>query len=164
MARQGEPFDEIMIINPYSQQGGERMRFYTIPTAPFGYVMEAPEQMGYFAEVPETVGYVYEAPETMGYYGAMPETMGYVYEAPDIMGYVADPPPGFVEGYNVGYYAEAPELGYVYEVPEQMGYYAGNRSPYENRNHAAACDCISQAGRRDGAASPCRAASWAAVR
>src|SRR5215813_11629791 len=27
-----------------------------------------------------------------------------------------------------------------------------NRSPYENRNHAAACDCISQAGRRDGAA------------
>src|SRR5262249_26168315 len=40
----------------------------------------------------------------------------------------------------------------------------GNRSPYENRNHAAACDGISQAGRRDGAASPCRAASWAAVR
>jgi hypothetical protein len=40
----------------------------------------------------------------------------------------------------------------------------GNRSPYENRNHAAACDCISQAGRRDGTASPCRAASWAAVR
>src|SRR5678815_95868 len=39
-----------------------------------------------------------------------------------------------------------------------------NRSPYENRNHAAACDCISQAGRRDGAASPCRAASWAAAR
>src|SRR5215470_5825146 len=39
-----------------------------------------------------------------------------------------------------------------------------NRSPYENRNHAAACDCISQAGRRNGAASPCRAASWAAVR
>jgi hypothetical protein len=40
----------------------------------------------------------------------------------------------------------------------------GNRSPYENRNHAAACDGISQAGRRDGAAAPCRAASWAAVR
>jgi len=42
--------------------------------------------------------------------------------------------------------------------------WAGNRSPYEKRNHAAACDCISQAGRRDGAAAPCRAASWAAVR
>ena len=51
----------------------------------------------------------------------------------------------------------------------KLGYYRVfnlicNRSPYENRNHAAACDCISQAGRRDGAASPCRAASWAAVR
>jgi len=35
----------------------------------------------------------------------------------------------------------------------------GNRSASENRNHAAACDSISQAGRRDGAASPRRAAS-----
>ena len=67
MARQGEPFDEIMIVNPYSQQGGKRMRFYPItPTPHFGYVMEAPEQMGYFAEVPEQMGYVYEAPETDG--------------------------------------------------------------------------------------------------
>src|SRR5262249_982019 len=50
-------------------------------------------------------------------------------------------------------------------VSEQsLLYIQRNRSPYENRNHAAACDCISQAGRRDGAASPCRAASWAAVR
>src|SRR5262245_57491618 len=116
MARQGEPFDEIMIVNPYSQQGGKRMRFYPItPTAHFGYVTHAPEQMGYLAEVPETIGYVYEAPETMGYYGAMPETIGYVYETPEVMGYgevpepmgyVADPPPGFVEGYNVGYYAD----------------------------------------------------------
>ena len=71
MARQGEPFDEIMIVNPYNQQGGQRMRFYPItPTARFGYFAEAPEQMGYFAEVPEAMGYVYEAPETMGYYEA----------------------------------------------------------------------------------------------
>ncbi|HEY7711018.1 MAG TPA: hypothetical protein VIG57_13430, partial [Candidatus Entotheonella sp.] len=109
MARQGEPFDEIMIVNPYNQQGEQRMRFYPItPTPLSGYVAETPEQMGYFAAVPEQMGYVYEAPETMGYYGAMPETIGYVYETPDMMGYVADPPRGFVEGYNVGYYAEAP--------------------------------------------------------
>ena len=35
----------------------------------------------------------------------------------------------------------------------------GNRSASENRHHAAACTSISQAGRRDGAASPRRAAS-----
>ena len=53
MARQGEPFDEIMIVNPFNQQGGQRMRFYPMtPTARFGYFAEAPEQMGYFAEVP----------------------------------------------------------------------------------------------------------------
>src|SRR5262249_54392712 len=34
-----------------------------------------------------------------------------------------------------------------------------NRSAYENRNHAAACDSISIAGRREGAASARRAAS-----
>jgi hypothetical protein len=33
------------------------------------------------------------------------------------------------------------------------------RSASENRHHAAACDSISQAGRRDKAAAPCRAAS-----
>ena len=33
------------------------------------------------------------------------------------------------------------------------------RSASENRNHAAACDSILQAGRREGAASPRRAAS-----
>jgi hypothetical protein len=33
------------------------------------------------------------------------------------------------------------------------------RSASENRHHATACDAISQAGRRDGAASPRRAAS-----
>ena len=87
------------------------MRFYPItpmtPTPLSGYVAEAPEQMGYYAEAPET-RYVYEAPETMGYYGAMPETIGYVYETPEVMGYgspeamgyVADPPPGFIEGYK----------------------------------------------------------------
>ena len=109
------------------------MRFYPMtPTARFGYFAEAPEHMGYVAEVPEAIGYVYEAPETMGYVYEVPETMGYVYETPEVMGYgepeamgyVADPPPGFVEGYNVGYYAEAPEVGYVYEVPEHMGYVA----------------------------------------
>jgi hypothetical protein len=35
----------------------------------------------------------------------------------------------------------------------------GTRSASENRNHAAACDSISRAGRREGAASPRRAAS-----
>src|SRR5262249_55413116 len=34
-----------------------------------------------------------------------------------------------------------------------------NRSAYENRNHAAACDSVSIAGRREGAASARRAAS-----
>src|SRR6516162_7925855 len=39
-----------------------------------------------------------------------------------------------------------------------------NRSDCENRNHAAACDVCALAGSRDGAASPRRAASHAAVR
>ena len=56
MARQGEPFDEIMIVNPCSQQGGTRMRFYPItpmtPTPVSGYVAQVPEQMGYYAEAP----------------------------------------------------------------------------------------------------------------
>ena len=40
----------------------------------------------------------------------------------------------------------------------------GNRSGYENRNYAAACDFWSLLGSRDGAASPRKAASCAAVR
>src|SRR5215470_6438260 len=32
-------------------------------------------------------------------------------------------------------------------LPALLWLLDGNRSPYENRNHAAACDCISQAGR-----------------
>src|SRR5438093_9628038 len=39
-----------------------------------------------------------------------------------------------------------------------------NRSGCDNRNHAAACDFCSLAGSREGAASPRRAASHAAVR
>jgi len=38
-------------------------------------------------------------------------------------------------------------------------HFLGIRSASENRHHATACDSISQAGRRDGAASPRRAAS-----
>ena len=95
MARQGEPFDEIMIVNPSSQQGGKRMRFIPYPVRQpslSGYFAEVPEQMGYYSEVPETVGYVYEAPETMGYYAEAPETMGH-YGSPYGVGYMADPPP-----------------------------------------------------------------------
>jgi len=101
-------FDEIMIVNPISHQGGKRMRFYPVnPHALSGYYAEAPKQMGY----------VYEAPEMMGYYGEAPEAVGYVYETPEVagygapygVGYVADPPPGFVEGF--GYYAEEQEMG-----------------------------------------------------
>src|SRR4029453_19209640 len=45
------------------------------------------------------------------------------------------------------------------------GYLAlGNRSGCENRNHAAACDFWALLGSRDGAASPRKAASCAAVR
>jgi predicted aldo/keto reductase-like oxidoreductase len=39
-----------------------------------------------------------------------------------------------------------------------------NRSAYENRGHAAACDFWSPSGSRDGAGSPHSAASCAAVR
>jgi hypothetical protein len=53
---------------------------------------------------------------------------------------------------------------WITNYPGVQALWQRNRSPYENRNHAAACDGISQAGRRDGAAAPCRAASWAAVR
>jgi hypothetical protein len=86
---------------------------------------------GYYAEAPEMMGVYAEAPEMMGYYGEMPDAVGYYAETPEMtgyegygVGYVADPPPGFVEGY--GYYAEAPEFagaGYVSETPDQMGYY-----------------------------------------
>jgi predicted nucleic acid-binding protein len=40
----------------------------------------------------------------------------------------------------------------------------GNRSAYENRSHAAACDFWPPSGSRDGAGSPRSAASCAAVR
>ena len=43
-------------------------------------------------------------------------------------------------------------------LPIQDESLQGIRSGYENENHAAACDSISPAGRRDGAASPRRAA------
>lgn len=112
------------------------------PPAPPPVPPPPPLVAGYFAEAPDQMGYVYEAPEMMGYYGEMPDAVGYVYEAPEMngygaygVGYVADPPPGFVEGYgyyaeapeSVGYYAEAPEfagVGYVYEAPDPIGYYA----------------------------------------
>jgi hypothetical protein len=45
-----------------------------------------------------------------------------------------------------------------YSVPV-LGLLFRNRSGSENGNHAAACDSISRAGRRDGAASPRRAAA-----
>jgi len=113
-------FDEIMIVNPIGDRGGKYMRFYRI---------QSPRAV-YFAEAPEQMGAVYEAPEMMGYYSETPETVGYVYETPESLGYcsprevgaIADPPPGFVEGY--GYYAEAPAMGYVYETPDTVGYYA----------------------------------------
>src|SRR2546426_7652679 len=44
------------------------------------------------------------------------------------------------------------------------GNWQGNRSGCENRNYAAACDFWSLLGSRDGAASPRKAASCAAVR
>jgi hypothetical protein len=112
------------------------------PPAPPPTPPPAPPISGYFAEAPDHMGYYAEAPEMMGYYGEMPDAIGYVYAAPEMngyggygVGYIADPPPGFVEGYGyyaeapeaVGYYAEAPEfagVGYVYEAPDSMGYYA----------------------------------------
>jgi hypothetical protein len=59
-------FDEIMIVNPISQQGEKRMRFYPV---------NAPALSGYYAEAPE-VGYVYETPETVGYYAEAPDNVG----------------------------------------------------------------------------------------
>lgn len=134
MARQGEPFDEIMIVNPLGQRGDKCMRFYPIAYAPLsGYFAEVPADVGYVYEAPETMGYFAEYPETVGYYAEAPEVMGYA-EAPSDMGYFADPPPGFTEGYSapatqVAYFAETPEfaeapseMGDVYEAPDVMGY------------------------------------------
>ena len=136
----GEPFDEIMIVNPCGCKGGKRMKLYPVDGPVNGYFAEAPEQVGYYAEAPD-VGYVYEAPETMGYYAEAPDTVGYYAEAPEV-GYFADPPPGFVEGFGesdiayfaespefaeapeIGYVYESPEVGYVYESPDTVGYYA----------------------------------------
>ena len=80
MARQGEPFDEIMIVNPTDHQsvhhGGKHMMFYPVvaPTLS-GYFGEGPDQMGYFAEdfaeLPELAEF-YEAPELAGYFGEAP--------------------------------------------------------------------------------------------
>lgn len=149
MARQGEPFDELMIVNPISSQGEKFMRFYPVdPAALSGYVAETPEVMGYaeypevgyfadpppgfvegvgyfaeapeFAETPAEMGYVYETPDTMGYYAEAPETVGYFAESPELMGYGEVAP-------EMGYFAvdselaEAPaEMGYVYEAPEYV--------------------------------------------
>lgn len=131
MARQGTPFDEIMIVNPLNYKGEKRMRFYPINTTSVaGYVAEEPEEMSYFGDDMDGMGYIYEEPESMGYVAEGP------YET---MGYVADPPPGFTEGFDdepvsmaeVAEYADEPgEMGYVYDYPEdqemsdEMGYIA----------------------------------------
>ncbi len=111
MAHQGDPFDEIMIVNPFGMKGERRMKLYPInKSALYGYVADEPEEMGYFAEEPYEVGYT-----------------------PEEIGYVADPPPGFTEGFDyapseVAYVAEEPEflegpaMEYVYEIPETVGY------------------------------------------
>ena len=135
MARQGEPFDELMIVNPISPQGEKYMRFYPVdPAALSGYIAETPEMMGY-GEYPE-VGYfadpppgfvegMGQMPAEMGYFAEAPEfaeapaEMGYVYEAPETMGYYAQAPE------TMGYFAESPEtMGYYAEAPETMGYFA----------------------------------------
>lgn len=150
MARQGEPFDELMIVNPISSQGEKYMRFYPVdPASLSGYVAEMPEmmgygeypevgyfadpppgfvegveempvEMGYFAEAPE-MGYVYEVPEAMGYYAEAPELMGYGEVAPE-MGYFAADPELAEAAPEMGYVYEAPE--YVSEAPETVGYFA----------------------------------------
>ena len=56
---------------------------------------------------------------------------------------------------------EAPKT--IWEIFEEASRNS-NRSGCENRNHAAACDFWSLLGSRDGAASPRKAASCAAVR
>jgi hypothetical protein len=155
----GEPFDEIMIVNPCGDKGGRRMKLYPVrgPLGHFAeapdqisYYAEAPETMGYFQEVPEAVGYYAEAPEMMGYYAEAPE-VGYVYEAPETVGYYAEAPefaeasgemgyvsesPAETMGYygaepEVGYYGAEPEVGYYGERPDEVGYMAEDGAPME---------------------------------
>jgi len=60
--------------------------------------------------------------------------------------------------------ADAAALRQRIQHLQAWGYPNRNRSGCENRNHAAACDFWSLLGSRDGAASPRKAASCAAVR
>jgi hypothetical protein len=118
VARQGDPFGEIMIVNPLSYKGERRMKLYPInKSALYGYIAAEPEELGYFAEEPYEMGYM-----------------------PDEIGYIADPPPGFTEGFGyapteVAYVAEEPEfvktsaMGYAHDIPETVGYFA--EEPYE---------------------------------
>src|ERR687895_205335 len=118
VARQGDPFGEIMIVNPSSYKGERRMKLYPInKSALYGYIVEEPEALGYFAEEPYEMGYM-----------------------PEDIAYVADPPPGFTEGFGyapteVAYVAEEPEfvktsaMGYAHDIPETVGYFA--EEPYE---------------------------------
>lgn len=135
MSRVGEPFDEIMIVNPFNNKGEKRMRFNQIEESELaGYFGEAPEPFGFFAETPEGVGYIRESPEAMGYYGEPVEAIGFGYcegcpmvrgcgELPADVGYFADPPPGFFSG------MDQPELAYYAEAPGEMGY-SGEASDY----------------------------------
>jgi hypothetical protein len=67
-------------------------------------------------------------PEEIAYFAEAPDLAGYGEVVPEI-GYVADPPPGFTEGFaepaDVAYFAEPTEpgaMGYVYEAPEAVGF------------------------------------------
>src|SRR2546427_293479 len=98
-----------MIVNPISNRGGKRMRFYPIRAPLARYVAQAPQEMGYFAEAPEFA----EAPQDMGYYAEAPE---YVSEAPEQMGYFAESPE------MTGYGETSPDMGYFAEGPPLEGY------------------------------------------
>lgn len=119
MARQGTPFDEIMIVNPINYQRQRRMKFYPINSLR-GYVEDGPFSPGNMA-------YVADDPFHED------ATMGYVAEGPyQPMGYISDPPPGFVEGFNeesdddygMSEFADCEDsMGYVNDCSE-MGYFA----------------------------------------
>jgi hypothetical protein len=116
VAIHGNPFDEIMIVNPISGRGERRMKLYPIRESAVD---------GCLAGEPGTLGYIAEGPYEVAY---MPEELGYV----------ADPPPGFTEGFGYApdgmayvaeapMYAGAPSMGYVSAAPGTDGYFGAGR-------------------------------------
>jgi hypothetical protein len=148
LRKNGQRFDEVMIVNPYDPAAGDEgarlMQFHYAEPPEYGYYAE-PDPYGYYGyygcnaapsayagwgqyEPMNGYGYSYAEPPDMGYYGQA-DPYGYYAEPYDYAGWGA---PGYgaarYEGYGEPEYAEYEPLnGYgepEYAEYEPVGYYA----------------------------------------